>query len=120
MPDNEELKFVKTLLDDIMSVQVKSVKFFRKTNLNFLILMLVMEQYYEGSSEKNNIEKILQRIPAEMGSRPTIFKIIDHAISNNYFIKNINAKDKRKFNLTPSKNLVTDIEEWFKSGVKRN
>jgi hypothetical protein len=73
----------------------------------------VLEQYYNNNNN-NNIESIIQNIPNELGSRPTLFKVIDTAVAKKYFIKELDKKDKRKFNLIPSNKLLKNL----KSGQK--
>tara|TARA_B100000963_G_C22217863_1_gene490276 strand:- start:162 stop:527 length:366 start_codon:yes stop_codon:yes gene_type:complete len=120
MNEQAKLELVKTLLRDIYSIEKKSIRYFRRTNLNFIILLLVLEQYYENNFEENNIEKILQKIPVEYGSRPTIFKVIEYSLANNFFLKKNNPTDKRKYNLLPTKELCDDFEEWISKELLKN
>ena len=90
----------------------ETVKFFRKDIVSFWIWFLVLEKYYINNN--NNIESIIQNIPGELGSRPTLFKIIDTAVAKKYFIKELDKNDKRKFNLTPSQQTIKEFEEWAK------
>ena len=41
-------------------------------------------------------------------------KIIDIAVAKKYFIKKIDEKDKRKYNLFPSTQVVDEFKEWAK------
>ena len=91
----------------------QTVKFFRKDIISYWIWFEVLEQYYNNNSNNNNnIESIIQNIPGELGSRPTLFKIIDTAVAKKYFIKELDKKDKRKFNLIPSRQTIQEFEEW--------
>ncbi len=56
----------------------------------------------------------MQEIPKEYASRPTIFKIIDDAVAKDYFIKEIDKNDKRKYNLFSSSKTIAEFEEWAK------
>ena len=93
-----------------------SVKFFRKDIASYWIWFSVLEKYYNNNNNYNNysIESIIQDIPSELGSRPTLFKIIDTAVHKKYFIKELNKEDKRKFNLIPSQQTIEEFEEWAK------
>ena len=90
----------------------QTVKFFRKDIVSYWIWFSVLEQYYNNNN--NNIESIIQNIPSELGSRPTLFKIIDAAVAKKYFIKELDKEDKRKFNLIPSQQTIEEFEEWAK------
>ena len=50
----------------------------------------------------------------EYASHPTIFKIIDYAVSKKYFEKIIDKSDKRKYNLFPTSQTIKEFEEWAK------
>ena len=89
----------------------QTVKFFRKDIVSYWIWFEVLEQYYNNNNN-NNIESIIQNIPGELGSRPTLFKVIDIAVNKKYFIKELNKEDKRKFNLIPSRQIIQEFEEW--------
>jgi len=90
----------------------QTVKFFRKDIVSYWIWFEVLENYYNNNN--NNIESIIQNIPNELGSRPTLFKVIDAAVNKKYFIKELDKKDKRKFNLIPSQQTIKEFEEWAK------
>jgi len=90
----------------------QTVKFFRKDIVSYWIWFEVLEQYYNNNN--NNVESIIQDIPGELGSRPTLFKVIDTAVAKKYFIKELNKNDKRKFNLIPSQQTIKEFEEWAK------
>ena len=89
----------------------ETVKFFRKDVVSYWIWFSVLEKHYNNN---NNIESIIQNIPGELGSRPTLFKVIDTAVAKKYFIKELDKKDKRKFNLTPTQQTIKEFEEWSK------
>ena len=90
----------------------QTVKFFRKDIISYWIWFEVLEQYYNNNN--NNVESIIQDIPGELGSRPTLFKVIDTAVHKKYFIKELDKIDKRKFNLIPSQQTIKEFEEWAK------
>ena len=89
----------------------KTVKFFRKDIVSVWIWFCVLEQYYYNN---NNIENIMIEIPNEYASRPTIFKIIDDAVSKKYLEKIVDENDKRKYNLFPTSQTIKEFEEWAK------
>ena len=91
----------------------QTVKFFRKDIVSYWIWFEVLEKHYNNNNN-NNIESIIQNIPGELGSRPTLFKIIDTAVAKKYFIKELDKKDKRKFKLIPSEQTIEEFEEWSK------
>ena len=108
------LKLIQNLKKDLKERlnDFETVKFFRKDIVSYWIWFLVLEKYYNNNN--NNIESIIQNIPSELGSRPTLFKVIDTAVHKKYFIKELDKKDKRKFNLIPSKQTIEEFEEWAK------
>ena len=92
----------------------ETVKFFRKDIVSCWIWFSVLEKYYANSNKNNNIESVIKDIPSELGSRPTLFKVIDTAVAKKYFIKELDKEDKRKFNLIPSEQTIKEFEEWAK------
>ena len=110
------LKFLHSLKKDLnqSNSDFKTVKFFSKDIVSVLIWFCVLEQYYNNNNNNNNIESIIQKIPSELGSRPTLFKVIDIAVYKKYFIKELDKKDKRKFNIIPSQQTIKEFEEWAK------
>jgi len=108
------LKFLRTLKKDLnqSNSDFKTVKFFRKDIVSVWIWFCVLEQYYNNNN--NNIENIISEIPKEYASRPTIFKIIDDAVSKKYFEKIVDEKDKRKYNLFPTSQTIKEFEKWAK------
>ena len=108
------LKLIQNLKKDLRLNlnKYQTVKFFRKDIVSFWIWFEVLEQSYNNNN--NNIESIIQKIPSELGSRPTLFKVIDTAVAKKYFIKELDKKDKRKFNLIPSQQTIEEFEEWSK------
>ena len=108
------LKFLQSLKKDLnqSNSDFETVKFFRKDIVSVWIWFCVLEQYY--SNKNNNIENIISEIPKEYASRPTIFKIIDDAVSKKYFEKIVDKIDKRKYNLFPTSKTVKEFEDWAK------
>jgi len=108
------LKLIQNLKQDLKLNlnKYQTVKFFRKDIVSYWIWFLVLEEYYNNNN--NNIESIIQNIPSELGSRPTLFKVIDAAVTKKYFIKELDKNDKRKFNLIPSQQTIEEFEEWAK------
>jgi len=90
------------------------VKFFRKDIVSVLIWFYVLEQHYTNNNN-NNIENITIEIPNEYASRPTIFKIINEAVSKKYLRKIVDDNDKRKYNLFPTSQTIKEFEEWAKT-----
>ena len=107
------LKFLQSLKKDLIksNSDFKSVKFFRKDIVSVWIWFVVLEQYYNNN---NNIENIISEIPKEYASRPTIFKIIDDAVSKKYFEKIVDKNDRRKNNLLPTSQTINEFEKWAK------
>ena len=110
------LKLIQNLTQDLEKNlnKFQTVKFFRKDIVSYWIWFLVLEKHFDNNNNNNNIESIIQNIPGELGSRPTLFKVIDIAVAKKYFIKVLDKKDKRKFNLIPSQQTVKEFEEWAK------
>src|SRR6056300_1842713 len=108
------LKFIQKLKKDIIqsNFNFETVKFFRRDIVSVWIWFCVLEQYYSNSD--NNIENIISQIPNEYASRPTIFKLINDAVSKKYFKKKVDDKDKRKYNLFPASQTIKEFEEWAK------
>ena len=108
------LKFLQNLKKDLnkSNSDFKTVKFFRKDIVSFWIWFCVLELYYNNNNI--NIENIISEIPKEYASRPTIFKIIDDAVSKKYFEKILDENDKRKYNLFPTSQTITEFEKWAK------
>ena len=108
------LKLVQTLKKDLnkANIDFETVKFFRKDFVSVWIWFCVLEQSYNNNN--NNIENIIREIPTGYASRPTIFKIIDDAVSKKYFEKIVDEKDKRKYNLFPTSQSIKEFEEWAK------
>ena len=91
----------------------ETVKFFRKDIVSYWIWFSVLEKYQDNNNN-NNIESVIKDIPSDLGSRPTLFKVIDTAVAKKYFIKELDKEDKRKFNLIPSEQTIKEFEEWAK------
>ena len=110
------LKLVQILKKDLNKSNsvFKTVKFFRKDIVSVWVWFSVLEKYYDNNNNNNNIENIIREIPNEYASRPKIFKIIDDALTKNYFIKILDKNDKRKYNLLPSSQTIKEFEEWAK------
>jgi hypothetical protein len=108
------LKLLQTLKKDLnqSNTDFKTVKFFRKDIISVWIWFCVLEQYYNNNN--NNIENIMREIPKEYASRPTIFKIIDDAVSKKYFEKIVDKNDKRKYNIFPTSQTIKEFEGWSK------
>jgi len=109
------LKFLQILKKDLnqSNSDFETVKFFRKDIVSVWIWFCVLEQYYNNNNN-NNTENIMSEIPKEYASRPTIFKIIDDAVSKKYFEKILDKNDKRKYNLFPTSQTIKEFEEWSK------
>jgi hypothetical protein len=113
------LKLLQTLKKDLntSNIEFETVKFFRKDIVSVWIWFCVLEQHYNrnnNNNNNNNIENIMTEIPNEYASRPTIFKIIDDAVSKKYFKKILDEKDRRKYNLFPAPQTIKEFEEWAK------
>ena len=110
------LKLLQTLKKDLNTsiIEFETVKFFRKDIVSVWIWFCVLGEYYNNNNNNNNIESIISEIPHEYASRPTIFKIIDDAVSKKYFIKIADVNDKRKYNLFPTSQTIKEFEKWAK------
>ena len=110
------LKFLQILKKDLnqSNSDFKTVKFFRKDIVSVWIWFCILEQYYNNNNYNYNIENLISEIPKEYASRPTIFKIIDDAVSKKYFEKILDKNDKRKYNLFPTSQTIKEFEEWAK------
>ena len=107
-------KLLKSLKKDVIKYPAfKTVEYFRKDLVSVWIWIHILENYF-NNNKIVNIQKIIQEIPYEIASRPTIYKIIDAAVAKKYFIKLIDEKDKRKFNLFPSSQVINEFKEWSK------
>ena len=104
------LKLLTALNLDLNNGNTGSVKFFRINIYSIFIWFQVLIYYYKKENLTTELllkEKFLSNI-----SRPTVFKILDNAVSSGYLQKIINDKDHRKFNILPSKVTVREYEEW--------
>ena len=110
----DHLKLIQSLKKDLnqSNFEFKTIKFFRKDIVSVWIWVCVLEQYYKNNN--NNVKSIMLAIPNEYASRPTIFKIINNAVSKKYFIKIIDTNDKRKNNIFPTLQTIKEFEEWSK------
>ena len=72
--------------------------------------LILLKFYYENKD--CNAEQIVSEIPKSYASRPTIFKIIENAVTKKYVSKTLNVNDKRKYNLSPSSRTVKEFESW--------
>lgn len=108
------LKLLNSLKNDVLKYpSYKTVEYFRKDFVSVWIWIHVLDNYF-NNRENINIQKIMQEIPYQIASRPTVYKIIDAAVDKKYLIKVINEKDKRKYNLFPSTQVVNEFKEWAK------
>ena len=111
------LRFTRFLKHDFEKSNQKynSIKFFSSELVLMFIWFWILENHYnskENRSFKSNVETLISEVPRELGSRPTIFKFIEQAITAKFIIKVIDSKDKRKFNLRPSMQTIQEFEEW--------
>ena len=109
------LRLLQNLKKDLIqgNSEFKTVKFFRKDIVSVWVWFSVLERYYNNNNN-NNIESIISEIPKEYASRPTIFKVIDSAVSKNFFEKAADENDKRKYNLFPTSQTIKEFEDWAK------
>ena len=107
------LKLVKNMKTHFIErlPHLETMAYFGKDRVSYWIWFSVLENYYKKNSN-GNIQSIMEDIPNKFGSRPTIFKIINDAVAKKYFIKTLNKKDKREFNLYPSEKTIKEFEEW--------
>ena len=109
------LELIKTLRKDLShsKSQFVSIKFFRRNLPSYWVWICILERFF-NNNKNNNIENIIQEIPSEHASRPTLFKIIDDAVKKNYLSKEVDKNDKRKFNLFPTLQTIKEFQEWSK------
>ena len=88
----------------------ETVLFFRRDIVHIMVWINLLKFYYE--SKDCNAEQIVSDIPKSYASRPTIFKIIENAVSKKYVMKSVNVHDKRKYNLLPSSKTIKEFEAW--------
>ena len=104
------LNLLTTLNADLNNGNTGSIKFFRTNIYSIFIWFQVLIFHYRNenlTTEQLLKEKFLSNI-----SRPTVFKIIDNAVSSGYLLKIINDKDHRKFDIKPSIATVKEYEKW--------
>ena len=65
-------------------------------------------------NEFKTIEKIIDNLPKDISSRAHQLNCITDATAKGYFIKEVSKSDMRKKYLKPSKNLITEFEEYIK------
>ena len=108
------IKFLQIFKKDLIhsSFSFETFKFFRKDIVSVWVWFSVLERYYNNNN--NNIESIISEIPKEYASRPTIFKVIETAVSKNFFEKAADENDKRKYNLFPASQTIKEFEDWAK------
>ena len=108
------LKLLSSLKKDVIAnPKFETIQYFRKDFISVWIWIYLLENHF-NNKKKINIQNIIQEIPNEYASRPTVYKIIDAAVIKKYFIKVIDEKDKRKYNLFPSTQVISEFKEWSK------
>ena len=92
--------------------------FLFKRNMGSWILMLkMMESYYEGVSELN-IEKLIDIIPSHLISRVSLFNLINEAEEAGILIKTKSTIDTRKKTILPSDKFIEQYEKWLNEYMK--
>lgn len=108
------LKLLNSLKKDVIkNPRYKTVEYFRKDLISVWVWIHILDNYF-NNRQNINIQNIMQEIPYQIASRPTVYKIIDAAVAKKYLIKLIDEKDKRKYNLFPSTQVVSEFKEWAK------
>ena len=108
------LKLLYSLKKDVIAnPKFETIQYFRKDFISVWVWIYVLENHF-NNKKIINIQNIIHEIPAEFASRPTVYKVIDIAVAKKFFIKIIDEKDKRKYNLFPSKQVVDEFKEWAK------
>ena len=108
------LKLLKILKKNVMiNPNFVTVRYFRRDFVSVWVWIHILQNYFDNNKILN-IQKLIQEIPYEVASRPTIYKIIDAAVAKKYFLKIVDEKDKRKFNLFPSSQVINEFKEWSK------
>ena len=92
--------------------------FLFKRNLGSWILMLkIMDSYYEGQSELN-IEKLIDVVPRHLTSRVSLFNLINEAEEAGVLIKTQSKIDTRKKTILPSEKFIDEYEKWLNEYMK--
>jgi hypothetical protein len=92
--------------------------FLFKRNIGSWILMLkMMESYYEGVSELN-IENLIDIIPGHLISRVSLFNLINEAEGAGILIKTKSTIDTRKKTILPSDKFIEEYEKWLNDYMK--
>ena len=108
------LKLLYSLKKDVIAnPKFETIQYFRKDFISVWVWIYVLENHF-NNKKTINIQNIIQEIPNEFASRPTVYKVIDIAVAKKFFIKIIDEKDKRKYNLFPSTQVVDEFKEWAK------
>ena len=110
----DHVRFIKFLKSDFESSNANypSIKFFRSQLILIFIWFWILEKFY--TQKIYNVEELIQDIPKEHASRPTIYKFIDLAIEKKFLKRLPSVSDKRKWNLEPTKQTVDEFELWSK------
>ena len=105
---NNKIELIEKLLDH----NLKLINFFQSDLTKYKILLMAMKSYYENKDQ--TIEKIIDNLPKDISSRAHQLNCITDATAKGYLIKEVSKSDMRKKYLKPSKNLITEFEEYIK------
>ena len=104
------LKIKENLYDNQKNKGIK--QFFQSSILHFVICLEV--GIATSSGKYVSFEKLCETIPKKFGSRSTIQGILNHAVSEKYFLKFVSANDKRIKSYILSDEFITLLNDWIK------
>ena len=104
------LNFLKNILNTLNFKEHRksSLSFFRKDNISLVIYCNILINYYNNNP--TFIEELIKQI--HNGSRITIKKKIDDAISFNYLTATKSKVDRRKIDINPTKETIKEFEAY--------
>ena len=75
------IKFLKFLRYDfeLSNEKYETVRYFRSDLVLIFIWIYVLEQFY--SKKKSSVEELINYIPKNIASRPTIYKFINQSVN---------------------------------------
>lgn len=110
---DRKVKLCKALEEDLLESNDKyeTVKFFRRNITTVTIWLKTIRAYYE--KKEINVEDIFRRANQITNtSRPSVVSILDEAKAKGYLLFTMNKKDKRSYDIKPSKLTIEQFEKW--------
>tara|TARA_B100000787_G_C16144809_1_gene273691 strand:+ start:303 stop:653 length:351 start_codon:yes stop_codon:yes gene_type:complete len=100
------------LLEELLSLDLKTIIFFQADLTKYKILLIVMKNYYKD--QNTIIEKIIENLPSDNSSRAHKLNFITDATTRGYLIKETSKSDMRKKYLKPSRELIKEFNDYLK------